>query len=234
MNNSLSRLIDGMVATLRNEVIPHVEGDYARGQAFGVIYMLNSLKLRASWSNAFLVEQLRALETASRALADIAATSGRAAARCARAGRTCLTPPTCRRCATRATADVRVDRLAGDQPRRSAGAKRWRAPRRSSTSISIVNRNSNSRLAPSRCSSNCPVARRRGSMLSKQDDFLGHQLPTTFDHVMSSDPCLDGAALVHRASRPRRRFHLRHRPRLASQPQRDGRFRRRRLRRQTV
>jgi hypothetical protein len=25
-------------------------------------------------------------------------------------------------------------------------------------------------------------------MLSKQDDFLGHQLPTTFDHVMSSDP----------------------------------------------
>ena len=25
-------------------------------------------------------------------------------------------------------------------------------------------------------------------MLSKQDDFIGHQLPTTFDHVMSSDP----------------------------------------------
>jgi hypothetical protein len=25
-------------------------------------------------------------------------------------------------------------------------------------------------------------------MLSKQDDFLGHQLPTTFDHVASSDP----------------------------------------------
>ncbi len=25
-------------------------------------------------------------------------------------------------------------------------------------------------------------------MLSPQDDFLGHQLPTTFDHVMSSDP----------------------------------------------
>ena len=59
MNNSLARLIDGMVATLRKEVIPRVEGDYARGQAFGVIYMLNSLKLRCSWSNAFLVEQLR-------------------------------------------------------------------------------------------------------------------------------------------------------------------------------
>ena len=25
-------------------------------------------------------------------------------------------------------------------------------------------------------------------MLSGQDDFIGHQLPTTFDHVMSSDP----------------------------------------------
>jgi len=66
MNNSLPRLIDGMVATLRKEVIPHIEGDFARGQAFGVIYMLNSLKLRASWSNEFLIEQLRALEDAAR------------------------------------------------------------------------------------------------------------------------------------------------------------------------
>lgn len=68
MNNSLPRLIDGMVATLRREIIPHVEGDFARGQAFGVVYMLNSMRLRASWSNAFLVEQIRALEEASREL----------------------------------------------------------------------------------------------------------------------------------------------------------------------
>lgn len=73
MNNSLPRLIDGMVATLRKEIIPHVEGDYARGQAFGIIYMLLSLKLRASWSNAFLAEQLRALEDVSRALRPLAA-----------------------------------------------------------------------------------------------------------------------------------------------------------------
>ena len=73
MNNSLPRLIDGMVATLRKEVIPHIEGDFARGQAFGVIYMLNSLKLRASWSNEFLVEQLRALEEASRELVGLGA-----------------------------------------------------------------------------------------------------------------------------------------------------------------
>ncbi len=68
MNNSLPRLIDGMIATLRREIIPHVEGDFARGQAFGLIYMLNSIRLRASWSNAFLLEQISALEEVSREL----------------------------------------------------------------------------------------------------------------------------------------------------------------------
>ena len=61
MNNSLPRLIDGMVDTLRTEVIPHLDGEFARGQAFGVIYMLNSICLRADWSPAFLGEQLAAL-----------------------------------------------------------------------------------------------------------------------------------------------------------------------------
>jgi hypothetical protein len=73
MNNSLERLIDGMAATLRTDVIPHIEGDYARGQAFGVIYMLNSLKLRASWSNAFLLGQLQPLQEAGCALGSLAA-----------------------------------------------------------------------------------------------------------------------------------------------------------------
>ncbi|HEY4925695.1 MAG TPA: hypothetical protein VII20_14880 [Roseiarcus sp.] len=68
MNNSLPRLIDGMIATLRGEIIPHVEGDFARGQAFGLIYMLNSIRLRAAWSNEFLCEQLQALDEASRDL----------------------------------------------------------------------------------------------------------------------------------------------------------------------
>ncbi len=68
MNNSLSRLIDGMVATLRTEVIPKLEGEFARGQAFGVIYMLNSIRLRADWSPAFLGEQLAALAELSQTL----------------------------------------------------------------------------------------------------------------------------------------------------------------------
>ncbi len=73
MNNSLPRLIDGMVATLRKEIIPRIAGDFARGQAYGVIYMLNSLKLRASWSNVFLAEQLRALDDVSRELEKLGA-----------------------------------------------------------------------------------------------------------------------------------------------------------------
>jgi hypothetical protein len=60
MNNSLPRLIDGMIATLRKEVIPHVESEFARGQAYGLIYMLNSIRLRADWSPAFIGEQLAA------------------------------------------------------------------------------------------------------------------------------------------------------------------------------
>ena len=60
MNNSLARLIDGMVATLRSEVIPQVGTEFARGQAFGVIYMLNSIRLRAEWSGAFHAELIAA------------------------------------------------------------------------------------------------------------------------------------------------------------------------------
>lgn len=70
MNNSLPRLIDGMVAALRNEIIPHVDTEFARGQAFGLIYMLKSIKLRASWSSEFLGGQLAALAAAGEALQD--------------------------------------------------------------------------------------------------------------------------------------------------------------------
>ncbi|WP_156891537.1 hypothetical protein [Nevskia ramosa] len=68
MNSSLHRLIDGMVATLREEVIPQVGSEFARGQAFGLIYMLNSIRLRADWSPAFIGEQLAAQYALSEAL----------------------------------------------------------------------------------------------------------------------------------------------------------------------
>mgnify|MGYP003634989526 FL=1 len=70
MDNSLNRLIDGMVSTLRQEVIPHIDTEFARGQAFGVIYMLKSLQLRAEWSPEFIGKQLsEQLELADQAKA---------------------------------------------------------------------------------------------------------------------------------------------------------------------
>ena len=68
MNNSLSRLIAGMVSTLRQEIIPQVGTEFARGQAYGLIYMLNSIQLRADWSPEFVGEQLAAQYELSEAL----------------------------------------------------------------------------------------------------------------------------------------------------------------------
>ncbi len=68
MNNSLDRLLDGMASTLRTQIIPKLDDDFARGQAFGVIYMLNSIRLRADWSIDFLKDQLALQATALTAL----------------------------------------------------------------------------------------------------------------------------------------------------------------------
>jgi hypothetical protein len=72
VNNSLPRLLDGMIATLREAILPHLQDDFARGQAFGIIYMLKSIERRAAWSNEFLSEQLQALADLGSELAAIA------------------------------------------------------------------------------------------------------------------------------------------------------------------
>lgn len=71
MNNSFRRMIEGMTATLRYEVIPQIGTEFARGQAFGVIYMLNSLALRANWSSEFVGEQIAAQLALREALAPL-------------------------------------------------------------------------------------------------------------------------------------------------------------------
>lgn len=71
MNNSFKRMIEGMAATLRNEVIPQIGTEFARGQAFGVIYMLNSIALRANWSPEFVGEQIAAQLALGEALAPL-------------------------------------------------------------------------------------------------------------------------------------------------------------------
>lgn len=73
MNNSLKRMIDGMVATLRQEVIPQIGSEFARGQAFGVIYMLNSIGMRANWSPEFVDAQIAAQLALAEALAPLLA-----------------------------------------------------------------------------------------------------------------------------------------------------------------
>ncbi|HMO47377.1 MAG TPA: hypothetical protein PKB14_15255 [Rubrivivax sp.] len=68
MNNSFPRLIDGMCATLRSEVLTRLDDEFARGQVFGVINLLNTFKVRADWASGFLLEQIAAQQQALDAL----------------------------------------------------------------------------------------------------------------------------------------------------------------------
>lgn len=60
MNNSFPRLIDGMCATLRAEVLTRLDDEFARGQVFGIINLLNTFKVRCDWSAGFLLQQIQA------------------------------------------------------------------------------------------------------------------------------------------------------------------------------
>jgi hypothetical protein len=65
VNNSLERLLDGMVSTMDEHIIPNLQDDFARGQAFGVIYMLRCIRKRAAWSTGYLRAQVDALQAVS-------------------------------------------------------------------------------------------------------------------------------------------------------------------------
>ncbi len=58
MNNSLNRLIDGMIVQLRTEIIPRLDDEFARGQAYGVVDVLNNLKPRIDWLVTPLAEEV--------------------------------------------------------------------------------------------------------------------------------------------------------------------------------
>jgi len=77
VNNSLERLIAGIIATLRTDVIPNVTDDYARGQAIGVIDLLNNIAPRLEWARAPLAEALgRAADAFARASGAVAERNG--------------------------------------------------------------------------------------------------------------------------------------------------------------
>ena len=71
MNNSFPRLIDGMCATLRTEVLSRLDDEFARGQVFGVINLLNTFKIRADWSAGFLLQQIEAQRVALDGVAEL-------------------------------------------------------------------------------------------------------------------------------------------------------------------
>ena len=69
MNIALERLIEGIVATLRTDVIPNVSDAYARGQAVGIIDLLNNIGPRIEWAQgqiaASVAEKRRLLDEIS-------------------------------------------------------------------------------------------------------------------------------------------------------------------------
>jgi hypothetical protein len=68
VNNSLDRLIGGIIATLRAHVIPNVTDGYARGQAIGVIDLLNNIAPRLEWARAPLAEAVAERRSTIRAV----------------------------------------------------------------------------------------------------------------------------------------------------------------------
>lgn len=57
---SLERVLQGIVATLRADVIPKAADDYSRGQVVGVIDLLNNIAARVEWAREPLIEGVRA------------------------------------------------------------------------------------------------------------------------------------------------------------------------------
>lgn len=60
MKPSVERIMQGIVETLRDDVIPHVNDGYARGQALGVIDLLNNYGARLDWDTGLLAQELDA------------------------------------------------------------------------------------------------------------------------------------------------------------------------------
>jgi hypothetical protein len=59
MTIALERLFEGIIATLRADVIPHVGDPYARGQAVGVIDLINNMGPSVEWARAPLLQKVR-------------------------------------------------------------------------------------------------------------------------------------------------------------------------------
>lgn len=56
---SLERVLEGIAATLRNDVIPKVTEEHARSQAVGVIDLINNIAARVEWARDPLLRGVR-------------------------------------------------------------------------------------------------------------------------------------------------------------------------------
>lgn len=71
MNNSLDRLVAGIIDALRREVIPRLDDEFARGQAYAAVDLLQNLRPRLDWALAPLVTQIQAQLEAARRIAEL-------------------------------------------------------------------------------------------------------------------------------------------------------------------
>lgn len=65
MNGSLRHLLEGMIAVVDQQIIPRIDDDFARGQAYGVSYMLRCLVKSTEWSSVLLGRELASAAQAS-------------------------------------------------------------------------------------------------------------------------------------------------------------------------
>lgn len=60
MTNSLERIFDGLIDALHTRVIPKIQDDSARAQAYGALDMLRNLKPRVEWAVGPLYDDVAA------------------------------------------------------------------------------------------------------------------------------------------------------------------------------
>lgn len=71
MTRQLDRTFESMIGALKQNILPELRDDFARGQAFGVIYMLEQFRLQLDWSIAPLLAKLEHQRAARIALRDM-------------------------------------------------------------------------------------------------------------------------------------------------------------------
>jgi len=75
---AVETLLDGVMRTLREAVLPAVEGRFARGQLFAVLDVLQNLRDRVEWKAAFDEAEASSAGDALRSMVDLVGTEAAA------------------------------------------------------------------------------------------------------------------------------------------------------------